>query len=598
MDSDRPAPPTNVRLVIILLTTLVAFLLYLDRICLGFMALYVSEELSLSDGQMGLVLSSFFLAYAIAQVPSGWLSDRYGARVMLTIYLAAWSVCTGLMGLAYGFVSLVLLRLGCGLFQAGAYPTSAGLIRRWVPAGRRGLTSGIVSIGGRLGGAFAPLLTAYLMVAFLSRDHSALLEPEDILANQWENLAGLLRDPPSKDTTPSKPLTPDEVEQEAARQGLLKRLRDALPGSLQTQVDRAGFAPVTEPLSAGERQELLAALNAALSRPDLLAGLNIRALSLPREARDYLTRGSGDLTEAEVQRRNRLVLETALPKIVRKFHGPGWRPVLILYGAAGILTALLFWWAFRDSPRQHPGVNPAELALIEGTPESSPQSAGPPQESAAPPPLPPLPWKAFLTHRSLWLMSAVQFLTNVSWVFLITWFPGYLAQEHRVPVEERGWMTFLPLFVGIAGMFLGGWLTDWATRRWGLKLGRQLPISGSRFLAGAAFLACLFMNAPWPIALAMAVVALATDLGTPAMWAYSLDVGGRNTGAVLGWGNMWGNLGGFVSPLLLQALNVQFGPDSMFLVCGLGFVLAGVLALGIDATRPLEPTLPEEPRTE
>ena len=148
--------PSHVRYWVLALTTLVAVLLYLDRFCLGVAERYVKEDLGVSDAQMAIILSSFFWAYALGQVPSGWLSDRFGARLMLVIYLAVWSAFTGLLGLATTVVALIVLRAGVGLFEAGAYPTAAGLISRWMPYHRRGFASGIVSIGGRIGGTDRP----------------------------------------------------------------------------------------------------------------------------------------------------------------------------------------------------------------------------------------------------------------------------------------------------------------------------------------------------------------------------------------------------------------------------------------------------------
>ena len=69
---------------------LMAFLLYLDRFCVSFAADYIKEDLDLSQAQMSWFLSAFFWSYALAQVPSGWLSDRYGARIMLVIYILSW----------------------------------------------------------------------------------------------------------------------------------------------------------------------------------------------------------------------------------------------------------------------------------------------------------------------------------------------------------------------------------------------------------------------------------------------------------------------------------------------------------------------------
>src|SRR4051812_16633040 len=109
-DTKHPAPTaaSRVRFVIVALATLMAGLLYLDRICLGIMVRYINDELRLTDRQGDLLQSAFFWAYALAQVPAGWLSDRYGGRLMLSLYILLWSLFTGLMGAVHSF-PLVLL---------------------------------------------------------------------------------------------------------------------------------------------------------------------------------------------------------------------------------------------------------------------------------------------------------------------------------------------------------------------------------------------------------------------------------------------------------------------------------------------------------
>ena len=158
-----------------------AALLYLDRICLSITERYIKEDLRLSNAEVARLLSAFFWTYAIAQVPAGWLSDRFGARRMLALYIVLWSLFTGLMGVAHSFAALLLFRFGCGLAQAGAYPTSANLLSKWVPFSARGWASGVVSTGGRLGGFAAPVLTAYLMVSFVPVATPSRLLPEDLL---------------------------------------------------------------------------------------------------------------------------------------------------------------------------------------------------------------------------------------------------------------------------------------------------------------------------------------------------------------------------------------------------------------------------------
>ena len=158
--------PTNVRHRIIAVSMLMAFILYLDRICLVEILKSASfgAEVALTDAQQGSVLGAFFLSYALFQIPTGWASDRFGARAMLTSYIVLWSLFTGLTGFMSSFTSLFVMRLLCGAAEAGAYPTSGAVIRRWIPLEARARSSSLVAFGGRIGGTLAPFLTAWMVV--------------------------------------------------------------------------------------------------------------------------------------------------------------------------------------------------------------------------------------------------------------------------------------------------------------------------------------------------------------------------------------------------------------------------------------------------
>jgi nitrate/nitrite transporter NarK len=244
-----------------------------------------------------------------------------------------------------------------------------------------------------------------------------------------------------------------------------------------------------------------------------------------------------------------------------------------------LVVAALFWFLTRDDPTRHPRCNEAEVQLIrEGQPYETP-SVG--RRVGG------VPLGALVRSGGMWLMCLSQMGTNVGWVFLVTWLPRYLAEAHQIPIEERGFLASIPLLVGWAGMMAGGWATDTLSQVLGVRWGRALPLALSRFAAVGAYAVCLFGVDAYTATLAFAVVAFATDFGLPATWAFNLDVGGRHVGSVLGWGNMWGNLGAALSPLLL---NWVLGPDrwyAVFLTCGAAFLVAGVCALGINAAVPL-----------
>lgn len=596
------AKPTNVRQRVVLLTTLLAVLLYLDRLCLGIMAGPIKDDLRLSDGQMSLLFSVFFWAYAFGQVPAGWLSDRFGPRAMLSLYAVLWSIFTALLGLAHGFLLLLVFRLGVGLAEAGGYPASAGIIMRWVPFARRGLASGLVALGGRVGGALAPYLTALLMFAFMPADPR--FGPADLL------------DPTALSRTLANP--GDKV-QEQARQAVIALLP---PDTMNTT---AALMAEDEEATPQQRQQLVDGLNAVLASPHLIEKIDLQDLDVSAEARRLAKFPAAERTPQQTQLLNRLVLEAVFPRALRKLLAASWRPVTYIYGALGIGMALLFWWYLRDRPWQHPGCNAAEIALIETAPPvahpnvtpapdlakreasahivanrealaevQSSQPADDPDVRLPPKDLSRLvsgafPWQAVLTNSSLWFSSLGQFCTNFGWVaFLVNWLPRYLDEVYNVPVVERGVMASVPFLIGLTGMLAGGWLTDLLTQRHGLYWGRVLPQLVTRFVVLAAYLTCLLCQTPWQLVLLLSAVALATDLGTPAVWAFCQDVGGRHTAAVLGWTNMWGNFGAALSPLLLQPLIARLGWNAVFLACAGAYLLSGLAAFGMDARRRID----------
>jgi MFS transporter, ACS family, glucarate transporter len=187
-------------------------------------------------------------------------------------------------------------------------------------------------------------------------------------------------------------------------------------------------------------------------------------------------------------------------------------------------------------------------------------------------------------------------------VFLVTWLHRYLEEVHRVPVLQRGVLASAPIAAGMIGMLLGGPWTDVMTRRFGMKSGRRWPVVLSRLLAGAGYGGCLLSAAgvagplgTWPPVLlavgGLCLVAIGTDLGVAATWAFAQDIGGRHTASVLGWGNMWGNLGAAIAPAVAGRL-LGIAPDLqawnvLFLFCIGAFVVAAGGAALMDASRPL-----------
>jgi len=134
---------------------LLAIVTYLDRVCISIAAPAIVDELGITLLQMGTAFSAFTLAYSLFEIPSGWLGDRIGPRRVLTRIVLWWSAFTMLTGFVQGLRSLIVVRFLFGAGEAGAFPNVMRSFATWFPARERGMASGVVFFGTRLGGALA-----------------------------------------------------------------------------------------------------------------------------------------------------------------------------------------------------------------------------------------------------------------------------------------------------------------------------------------------------------------------------------------------------------------------------------------------------------
>lgn len=154
---------TRIRWFIAVLCAIGLAINYIDRSAISVALPYMEADLHIDPVQAGLILSAFSWSYALMQIPAGRLIDRFGERVMFGASVLVWSVFTGLTALANGFATLLILRLGLGVGEAGAYPSSAKTIARWFPVRERARATAVYDSGARIGSAIAtPVIVAVI----------------------------------------------------------------------------------------------------------------------------------------------------------------------------------------------------------------------------------------------------------------------------------------------------------------------------------------------------------------------------------------------------------------------------------------------------
>ncbi len=160
------ARPTRTRWRILSVISVMYLICYMDRSSISVAAPGMSAAFKLSRTQMAIVFSTFAWAYAIGQIPGGWLGDRFGPRKVLSAIMTWWALTATMTGAAFGFVSLVSARFLLGLGEAGAFPVATRGMQLWFPKSERGVISGITHSCARLAGAITPFIAVSILLAF------------------------------------------------------------------------------------------------------------------------------------------------------------------------------------------------------------------------------------------------------------------------------------------------------------------------------------------------------------------------------------------------------------------------------------------------
>jgi nitrate/nitrite transporter NarK len=254
-----------------------------------------------------------------------------------------------------------------------------------------------------------------------------------------------------------------------------------------------------------------------------------------------------------------------------------WRWAFSVFACLGLIWAVFFLLFFTNNPREHKGVNAAELAVIGDT------------SSAAGGKLK-VPWGKLVGSRTVWLIWAQWYLVSYPFYFFLTWWPTYLMEgRHLAPAEASRWAVF-PLLFAAAGSFSVGMFTAPLARVMGsFRNARRLIGGVSMLAAGVLVVVHMKTHAILPAVLLMGCVAFFTDLTVPTAWSTCMDVGGRFTGTLSGSMNLFGNLGSVTAPIAMGYMVRSTGNWDYAIYSMVGaYLLAAICWPLMDPETPLE----------
>jgi MFS transporter, ACS family, glucarate transporter len=173
MTSDDGLPrATRARYWVIVFAVTLAVIQYIDRVCISKAMPSIQRDLGFSNVQAGYVFGAFTLAYALFEIPGGWLGDRFGPRKVLMRVVVWWSFFTAATGWVASASSMVLVRFLFGAGEAGCFPNITKAFTTWLPRDERVRAQAVLWLSARWGGAVTPLLVVAVLSVVSSWRHA------------------------------------------------------------------------------------------------------------------------------------------------------------------------------------------------------------------------------------------------------------------------------------------------------------------------------------------------------------------------------------------------------------------------------------------
>jgi ACS family glucarate transporter-like MFS transporter len=257
----------------------------------------------------------------------------------------------------------------------------------------------------------------------------------------------------------------------------------------------------------------------------------------------------------------------------------GWRSAFWFSAIVGVVVGIVWWFIARDTPEEHPAVQPVELQEIEQGLNLQAVVKG--SEKPA------IRWRAIFHRRDLLALMAGYFSFGyIAWIYF-SWFFLYMAQERGFDLRSSARYAMLPFLSMTVCCLAGGVLSDKLTERYGLRVGRCVLAAAS--MAGTAVFLVIGSQTESPqlAGFILAGGAGALYVSQSSFWSVSADIAGDNSGIFSSIMNMGGQIGGAVTASLTPWLAQRYGWTTSFAIAAALALFSAVCWLTVHPERPL-----------
>jgi len=256
----------------------------------------------------------------------------------------------------------------------------------------------------------------------------------------------------------------------------------------------------------------------------------------------------------------------------------GWRSSFLVSGILAVIVAVTWFLFSTNRPEEHAGVNAAELEILTADRRSDRVAYASTKT----------PWRNILFNRSVWGLLISYFFHGYTPFIYFTWFFIYLTRVRGLTIAKGGLWATTPFIAMTILSPIGGWLSDRAVQRYGVKRGRQSTVwIGMTTSALLLWIGSRTGNNTTAILL-LAGAAGFSNFAAPSWWASCIDLAPNHSGSLSALMNTCANSAGGIAPVLTGYIATNFGWIRALDFAALMSFTAGIVWIFVDASNNVE----------
>jgi ACS family glucarate transporter-like MFS transporter len=256
----------------------------------------------------------------------------------------------------------------------------------------------------------------------------------------------------------------------------------------------------------------------------------------------------------------------------------GWRSSFLVSGILAVIVAVTWFFFSTNRPEEHAKVNSAELELL----TADRRSDRPAYASAK------TPWRNILSNRSVWGLLISYFFHGYTPFIYFTWFFIYLTRVRGLTIAKGGLWATTPFIAMTILSPIGGWLSDRAVQRYGIKRGRQCTVWIGMTTSALLLWIGSRTGDNTAAILLLAGAAGFSNFAAPSWWASCIDLAPNHSGSLSALMNTCANSAGGIAPVLTGYIATNFGWIRALDFAALMSFTAGVVWIFVDASNSVE----------